>query len=353
MTARRIDLRAWTRRRVAVVLALAAGCWSSGFAAEGRLQLVWPTPDKAWAEGRPASEWLQHAGSGDPASGGFGGVRSGGRQFHEGIDIRPVTRDRRGVPLDPVFAAMAGVVRHVSASPGDSGYGRYVVLEHPDVSPAVYTLYAHLAKIAPGVKVGTNLAAGATLGTMGHSSGGYMIPVDRSHLHFEIGVAVTKDFQAWYERRKFGSRNEHGMWNGMNLLGIDPLAFYNEWRAGRVTTVLPYFQRMPTVVRLRIATFRTPDFVTRYPALLTKPLPLGPVAGWEIRFNWTGLPFAWTPLTVDEVVGMRPQQPQILEVNAEIEKRERSRSLAVARRGGGWTVGKDLETVLQQLFGLR
>jgi hypothetical protein len=33
-------------------------------------------------------------------------------------------------------------------------------------------------------------------------------------------------------------------------------------------------------------------------------------------------------------------------------RRERSKSLAVAR-GGTWTVGKDLELILQQLFGLR
>jgi hypothetical protein len=39
-------------------------------------------------------------------------------------------------------------------------------------------------------------------------------------------------------------------------------------------------------------------------------------------------------------------------VNAALEKRQRSRTLAVNRRGT-WTVGKDLETVLQLLFGLK
>ncbi len=315
-------------------------------------ELVWPTPDRAWAEGRPASQWLQHAGSGDPDSGGFGGVRSGGTQFHEGIDIRPVGRDRRGAPLDEVFAAMAGVVRHVSASPGQSSYGRYVVLEHPQHAPAVYTLYAHLARIAPDLKPGRQVTAGQSLGVMGHSSGGYMIPVARAHLHFEIGLAVTRDFQAWYDRRKFGSRNEHGMWNGMNLLGLDPVSFYNEWRAGRLRSPLDFFARQETVVRLKIATVRTPDFVQRYPSLLTRPLPLGLVSGWEIRFNWTGLPFSWTPLAPDEVAGLRPHDPQIIEVNSAVERRERSRSLAVQRRGA-WEPGRDLETVLQQLFGLR
>lgn len=326
-----------------------AGLVVSAAAAE-RFQLVWPTPNPAWADGKPPAQWLQHAGSGDPETGGFGGVRSGGSQFHEGLDIRPVTRDRRGEPQDDVFAAMAGVVRHVSASAGDSSYGRYVVLEHPGLTPAVYSLYAHLARIAPGLKAGQEVTAGQVLGTIGHSSGGYMIPVDRSHLHFEIGVMVTRNFESWYAKRRFGSRNDHGVWNGMNLMGIDPLAFFNEWRAGRIATVQDFFNRMEPVVRVRIATLRVPDFVTRYPSLVTKPMPMGPIAGWEIQFNWTGLPFAWTPLTSAEVAGLAPEQPRIVEVNAALEKRERSKKLAVPRRGS-WSVGKDLEIVLQQLFG--
>lgn len=338
--------------RLVGVIAVLACALSSARAAGERLELVWPTPNRAWADGKPPSEWLQHAGSGDPSSGGFGGVRSGGRQFHEGIDIRAVARDRRGEPTDPVFAAMAGVVRHISSSPGDSSYGRYVVLEHPAATPAVYTLYAHLSQIAPGLRVGASVTAGGTLGTMGHSSGGYMIPTDRSHLHFEIGVAVTQNFQAWYNGRKFGSRNEHGMWNGMNLLGLDPLAFYNDWRAQRIGSVQDFFNRMEPVVKLRIATYQTPDFVRRYPSLLTKPVPMGLVAGWEIKFNWSGVPFAWTPLNAQEVVGLKANTPQIVEVDAAVERRERSRSLAVERRGA-WAIGKDLETVLQQLFGLR
>ncbi|MBI4622515.1 MAG: M23 family metallopeptidase, partial [Verrucomicrobia bacterium] len=270
---------------------------SSSIAAAGvavaaeRLELVWPTSDSAWAAGRPVAELLQHAGSGDPMSGAFGGVRSGGAQFHEGIDIRCVARDRRGEPVDRVLAAMAGVVRHINAAAGESSYGRYIVLEHLEETPAVYTLYAHLAPIASGLRVGDRVARGQTIATMGHSSGGYMIPKDRAHLHFEIGLMITQDFQAWYDRQKFGSRNDHGLWNGLNLMGVDPLAFFDDWRAQRINAVQDFFAGMKTAVRLRIATHRTPDFVRRYPSLLTKPPPMGLVAGWEIRFNWTGIPF--------------------------------------------------------------
>jgi murein DD-endopeptidase MepM/ murein hydrolase activator NlpD len=314
-------------------------------AARSGFELVWPTPHPGWRERRPPAEWLQHAGSGDSATGGFGGVRSGGSRFHEGIDIQALGRDRQGNATDPVFAAMAGVVRHVSANAGNSSYGRYVVVEHPLREPAVYTLYAHLAQIALEVRPGAEVRAGQTLGIMGHSSGGYRIPPARAHLHFEIGLAVTRDFEAWYQRRRLGGRNEHGMWNGMNLIGVD----FDEWRDGRVAEPRDFLARLPVAVRFRVASFRRPDFVERYPSLVRQPQALGPGAGWEIRCHWTGLPFAWAPLTAAEATGLPAKQPVFLEVDPALGREQRSRILAVPWRGG-WKAGKDLETVLKQLF---
>lgn len=337
----------WRSLALCAVVSIA----SAAAPAAERLKIVWPTPSTAWMDGRPASEFLQHAGSGDPESGGFGGVRSGGNQFHEGIDIRPVARDRRGAPTDEVFAAMAGVVRHVSNTSGNSNYGRYVVLEHSDHSPGVYTLYAHLAAIATDVTIGTKIALGQTIGKMGNSAGGYVIPRERAHLHFEIGLMVSRNFQTWYDSKKFGSRNEHNIWNGMNLIGVDPLEFFELWRSGKVNTFADYFAQMHPAVRLRVASSRIPDFVTRYPSLLTKPMQDN-VSGWEISFNWTGLPFRWTPLTPMETIGMAVNVPTFLEVDAALDRQQRSKSLAV-KRSGKWAAGRDLETVLQQLFGSR
>ena len=270
----------------------------------------------------------------------------------DGLDIKPVGRDARGEPTDKIFAALPGVVRYISTKPGESNYGRYIVIEHPGVTPAVFTLYAHLAKIEPGVGVGSNVQLGQVIATMGRSAGGGGIPVERAHLHFEIGLMATTGFSSWYTWKKFGRTNEHGLWNGMNLMGLDPLDFLRQWRERRVDNLQQYFANMRSVVRVRVVTTRTPDFIRRYPALLRKPLPLGFVSGWEIECNATGLPFAWTPLTTTEVVALPYEQPRLTHVNAELEKRQRSRSLAVNRRGN-LIVGKDLETVLQQLFGLK
>ena len=98
-----------------------------------------------------------------------------------------------------------------------------------------------LARIEAGVRPGTPVRRGEVIATMGRSAGGYAIPKDRAHLHFEIGFVATQNFPAWYAWRKFGSPNEHGMFNGMNLMGIDPHDFLRE---------------LPQVAILRVADHR-------------------------------------------------------------------------------------------------
>ncbi|HEY8931888.1 MAG TPA: M23 family metallopeptidase [Rariglobus sp.] len=320
--------------------------------AGSRIELSWPTPNTAYLDGKPVEDYVQSTASGEVNSGLMGCVRSGGAQFHEGLDLKPISRDRRGEPTDDVFAAMAGVVRHINLKAGESSYGRYIVIEHPDMKPAVYSLYAHLNTVASGLKPGDTVTRGQVIAQMGHTSGGYTIPKDRAHLHFEIGLLATRQFQSWYEWKKFGSPNEQGIYNGMNLMGINALDFFNEFRARRVDNFTDYFAHQTAVARLRIATNRTPDFVQRYPELLTEEVPLAGPAGWEIKVNWTGLPFAWTPLKATDVVGLKPDEVRISEVDAAALKRFRCKSIAVLRRGN-YVPGKDLETMLEQVFGLR
>ncbi len=332
-----------------------AGGWAfvllAGLAgAAGRLQLDWPTPNPAWLLGRSSADYLQATASGDPASGGFGCVREDGKQFHEGIDLKPVTRDAAGEPADKIFAFMDGVVRYVNDRAADSNYGRYVVLEHPAASPAVYSLYAHLQAVATGLKPGMPVVHGQIIAVMGRSEGGDGIPKERAHLHFEIGLRVTDAFAPWYDAQKFGSANDHGLWNGLNLMGFDPLEFLGAFRAHRVDDFKDYFAQLRPAVRLRIATAAVPDFPRRYPSLLTT-IPITPVAGWEIACNWTGLPFCWTPLAAADMAGYTRNEVRIVESDDALLASCPCKSIVI-RRDGRAVPGKDLAVVLQQLFGL-
>ncbi|MEC7357840.1 MAG: M23 family metallopeptidase, partial [Verrucomicrobiota bacterium] len=124
-----------------------------------RLELVLATPNKAIFgpdisqfymytnrsfEGQPSKPWQ---------GGKYGYVRNPKRtasgiiysKFHEGVDIRPIERNSRGVPLDKVCSIASGKVIHASRSAGASNYGRYVVIEHDWGYGKFYSLYAHLA----------------------------------------------------------------------------------------------------------------------------------------------------------------------------------------------------------------
>lgn len=317
-----------------------------------RLEMSWPTPAQTSAGWRPSMNVLQSTGSGDPETGSFGCVRSNGYRFHEGIDIKPTKRDSRGEAADDIYAAMDGVVRHINARAGDSSYGRYIVIEHPECTPAVYTLYAHLAKIAPGITRGSAVKRGQVIATMGRTAGGYAIPRDRAHLHFEIGVWLTRDFQSWYNWKKFGSPNQHGVYNGMNLYGVDSLDAFRQWQSGGYRSFAEYFGRLETAVRLRVATTKTPDFVQRYPSLVAKERQLGLLGGWEIRVSKTGLPFSWTPLDSRETAGMKQGEVTIVETNDRVLRYNRCKDLVRIHRGKQMP-GKDLDTMLELALGLR
>ena len=209
--------------------------WASLFAVllacRSFADIVWPMPSKGFALSQPPETFLQPTAGGKPLSGAFGDVRNNGYRFHEGIDIRPERRDRRGEALDDIYAAMDGVVSCVNRLPGNSGYGRYVVLTHTDEVVAVYTLYAHMSEIDASLRRGDRVSAGARLGRMGRSAQ-YAIGKAQSHLHFEIGLASSMNFDKWYyASKKFKTKNRFGNYNGINLTGFDPLAFFYAARA--------------------------------------------------------------------------------------------------------------------------
>ena len=147
-------------------------------------------------------------------------VTSGGlvyTRFHEGADIKPLERSSDGEPLDIVTAAGAGRVVHVSDVPRYSNYGRFVVIEHQWDGCPYYSLYAHLNSAS--VSVGQQVAQGDPLGRLGYTGDG--IDRRRAHLHFEVNLILSHDFEQWHKLVFPTEINRHGLYNGINLAGMD------------------------------------------------------------------------------------------------------------------------------------
>ncbi len=167
-------------------------------------------------------------------TGMFGCVRSDGQQIHEGLDIRCLQRDKRGEPADPVMATADGTVAYINDRPSLSNYGDYIVVRHLIEGMEIYSLYAHLQSIATGLRAGQAVKAGQTIAIMGRTSNTReTITKDRAHVHFELNLFVNERFSEWYRKTYPGERNDHGIWNGQNLDGIDPrLIFLEEHQQG-------------------------------------------------------------------------------------------------------------------------
>ena len=129
-----------------------------------------PTANRALLQ--PGGEERYFAGTeGKPwTSGTYGFVRSEGAQFHEGLDIRCVQRDRRGDPQDPVLATADGVVVYVNDRPSLSNYGRYLILRHSLEGLEVFSVYAHLSAVRDGLRPGGPVRGGDPIAVMGRTS---------------------------------------------------------------------------------------------------------------------------------------------------------------------------------------
>lgn len=311
----------------------------------------WPTPNPAFNESRSLEAFVQPTASGVATSGCFGCVRKnkhGGGLFHEGLDMLPIKHDKKGNPLDQITPIWPGKVVYINKVGGNSNYGIYVVLEHTDITPAVYTLYGHLNSVETGLNVGQVVNVKDVIGVMGHTSAD-KIPKARSHLHFEIGLRLSDHFQAWYNKGAFKTGNKHGLWNGMNLVGVDPLDFFETARDGRFKDMSAYLRGLPTAFTLQIATSQVPNFINRYPCVCSAPLPSpGQLKGWEIEFTWYGLPKRWKPLTAEASGSLR--DPAIKSYDSVLLKANRCRKTIIFNAKNQPMVGPELKKIIDILF---
>lgn len=353
-------------RRAWLALAAAAALWAGGCGRreapapepaskppaavepESLRRMRFPTDQNLLAEGANAGVF-QPTASGRPESGTFGSVRTEqiGKallpSFHEGLDIAPLQKDRRGQALDSVQAVADGEVAYVNRIAGNSNYGKYVILAHDSTVGKIYTLYAHLADVAPGLQAGRPARAGDVVGIMGHSSSS-PIPVARSHVHFEIGLMANAHYAAWYRAQKL--KPDHGNYNGGNLIGIDPLAVFRGQRADPEFRFAAYLETIPRAFELVLASPHALDFFRRHPALWDGAAFGGRALVLAVSEN--GLPLrGWNAAEADLAeLGKR----KWLVRKVQLAALGRNGCRLVVNRKGNWTLGSAGERWLEILL---
>jgi murein DD-endopeptidase MepM/ murein hydrolase activator NlpD len=219
-------------------------------------------------------------------------VTSGGTvytRFHEGVDIKPLERSLEGEPLDIVTAASVGRVVHVSDVPRYSNYGRFVVVESRWDGCPYYVLYAHLN--AASVSVGQTVTQGTPLGRLGYTGVG--IDRRRAHLHFEVNLILSQDFERWHQFAYPADVNRHGLYNGINLAGMNTGRLLLAAAKSPALTIPAFLAGEETAFKAVIPA--TDKFVLAklYPWMIH-----GEATGaksWEISFTSSGLPIRLEP----------------------------------------------------------
>jgi murein DD-endopeptidase MepM/ murein hydrolase activator NlpD len=274
-------------------------------------------------------------------SGCFGCVRSGGWQMHEGLDIRCLQRDRRGEPADPVMATADGTVMYMSDHPSLSNYGRYIVVRHVVEGVEVYSLYAHLSEFAAGLRVGQAVKAGQKIAVMGHTTNTRSgISRDRAHVHFELNLFYSDFFSRWYKAQYPREHDDHGIWNGQNLVGFDPrLVLLAQRDQGPQFSLVRWLQERTDLCRVLV---RKTDFpwLRRYPMLVRNDpaLPRDRIAGYELAFDYNGLPFELIPRPASQFKGSA--RYQLVSVNEAEYTKNPCRKL-VTHHGAHWQLGRE------------
>jgi len=256
--------------------------------------------------------------------------------MHEGIDIRCLRRDANGEPNDAVNAALEGSVAYISTKPGLSNYGIYIVLRHSIEGLDVLTLYAHLREVRQGLRVGQRVATGETIGVLGRTSNTRQrITKDRAHLHFEIDLLLNERFDEWNRRNNPGQRNDHGTWNGLNLVGIDPTSVFKAQAAqGKGFSLLDHIRNQTELCRVVVRSTKFPWLKRCTPLIRRNPVAdREGFAGFEVALNFNGVPFLLIPRSASELRGK--SDLQLLSVNANEAATRGCRHL-VQKTAAGW-----------------
>jgi murein DD-endopeptidase MepM/ murein hydrolase activator NlpD len=204
-------------------------------------------------------------------------------RFHEGIDIRCLHRDTRGEPLDDVRAIADGKVVHTNQVPGYSNYGRYIVIEHDWNGSPYYSLYGHLSEIAVGV--GQRVNRGERIARMGHTGEG--LNQARAHVHLELNLMFSRNFESWHDRN-FRDPNHNGIYNGINLAGLDIARFFLEHDKRPDLTVPAFLAEEETFYKVTVPDSPHFDLRKFYPWMVKN---ISPNAkSWEVSFARSGVP---------------------------------------------------------------
>ncbi|PYK82212.1 MAG: hypothetical protein DME41_10495, partial [Verrucomicrobia bacterium] len=183
-----------------------------------------------------------------------------------------------------------------------SNYGKYIVIEHRWGGSPYFSLYGHLSKI--DVRTGDAVHRGQQIAVMGYTGAG--INRERAHLHLELNLMLNHNFQEWYSSFLHeNDPNHHGIYNGINLVGLNIAQLYLKLRENPSLTIPQFLGEEEIFYKVALPKSRHFELPNLYPWMVNG---TAEARSWTVSFARSGLPLKIEPSE------LKVKQPEIVYV---------------------------------------
>jgi len=111
----------------------------------------------------------------------------------------------------------------------------------------------------------------------------------RAHVHLELNLMLSRQFEAWHAASFANDPNHHGLYNGLNLVGLDIARLYLALQKRPELTIPDFLAEEETLYRVLLPASKNFDLAKFYPWMVRQKAE-GEPASWEVSFNRAGVP---------------------------------------------------------------
>jgi hypothetical protein len=161
------------------------------------------------------------------------------------------------------------------------------------------------------VKPGQAVKKGEPIAVMGYTGKG--INRERAHVHLELNLLRSRSFESWHDTFFKNDPNHNGIYNGLNLVGLDIAGLYLALRKNPSLTIPQFLgseEIFYKVLLPRSSHFELPKL---YPWLVHARAGAN-MPSWEVSFARSGLPLKIQP---SEKQANQPELTYVKEASAD------------------------------------
>jgi hypothetical protein len=128
---------------------------------------------------------------------------------------------------------------------------------------------------------------GQHIAVMGYTGTG--LNRERAHLHLELDLMLSHEFDSWYNAFFRNDPNHNGIYNGMNLAGLDVARLYLALDKNPSLTIPEFLAREEAFYKVTVPKSGHFELPKLYPWMLTTGS-RNEKSSWEVSFAQSGVP---------------------------------------------------------------